>query len=69
MVVSVTKPTDEPKIQARAFKALDFLERLAGEGSLWVTKASEVFDKNDRPLQWRRARERSETSSEPGRTG
>lgn len=48
---TVNKPTDEPKIQARAFKALDFLERLAGEGSLWATKAHEVFDKNDHSME------------------
>jgi len=45
-----TSPAAESKIRARAYTALYFLERFAGEDSQWAVRAHRAFDKNDHSM-------------------
>lgn len=46
-----TSPAAESKIQARAYAALDFLDRFAGEDSQWAVRGRVAFDKNKHSME------------------
>ena len=45
-----TSPAAESKIRARAYTALDFLDRFAGADSQWAVRAHTAFDKNSHSI-------------------
>jgi len=46
-----TSPAAESKIRARAYTALDFLDRFAGADSQWAVRAHTAFDKNSHSME------------------